>query len=129
MLPLHNDWSCQRECVLRSLVAPATTFDRRHNSRITAPREDQFLHASCANQLVIDQVRREADSGQIFLALPDDLLTGSEWNEMSETFEGDRVAVMNMLGNRRLKSHEFAHQYSNTAVETSGLFYIHHYSK
>jgi hypothetical protein len=79
--------------------------------------------------LIIEKIGRESDGSEVLLALTDDLLPGSERNEVCETFEGHSVAVMNMGRDRGLKSHEFAHQYSNTAVETSGLFSNPHYSK
>lgn len=101
----------------------------RSNARIPTPREDQLLDTSSTDQLIVEKVWSEPNRGEVLLPLTDDLLSSSERNEMSETFKSHCVAVVEIGRDRGLKSHEFAHQYSNTAVDSSGLFSNPHYSK
>jgi hypothetical protein len=76
-------------------------FDRiaqavqRSDARIPAPGEDNLLDAAGADELIVDQIRRHADHGEIALGLADDLVPGGEGDQVGEPFEGDGVAVSN----------------------------------
>ncbi len=87
------------------LVRPAF-FDgiaqavQRPDPRIAAPGEDHLPSATGTDQLVIDQIRRHADQRQIALALTDDLVSGSEGNQMGEAFHGHGSAVFDVACHR-----------------------------
>ena len=68
-------------------------FDRiaqamqRSDARVSAPGEDNLLDAPGSDKLVVDQVRRHAaDHREIALALPDDLVSRGERDQVCEAF-------------------------------------------
>ena len=83
---------------------------QRADARIAAPRENELVDAAHADELVVDQVRRHADQGQMLAALPYDLVAGGMRNKMGEAFQRHRVAVANGVldgfGQRRNMRHE-----------------------
>ena len=77
---------------------------QRADAGVAAPREDQLAHAPGADHLVVDDVRRHPHDGEVAPALADDLLAGGDGDEVGEPFEGERVAVVDQLGDRRLRA-------------------------
>jgi hypothetical protein len=69
------------------------------DTRIAAPREDELGCAACTDHLVVDDVGRHADQREMSLSLPDDLVAGSDRNQVSEAFQRHGVAVGHELRN------------------------------
>ena len=69
------------------------------DSGISAPGKDQFSDTPGTDQLVINQVWSHPDQGQISFSLSNNFVARREGNQMSETFQGDGIAVMNELMN------------------------------
>ena len=68
---------------------------QRADARIAAPGEDQLAGAACADELVVDQVGRHPDQGQIPAPLPDHLVSGGERDQVRESLHGHGVPVVN----------------------------------
>ena len=65
----------------------------RADAGIAAPREDQPVDRTHADQLVVDQIGGHPADGQVPAALADDLMAGGEGDEMGEALHGDEIAV------------------------------------
>jgi hypothetical protein len=82
----------------RERTRPAA-FDRvaetmqRTDAGIAAPREDQTRRASCADQLIADQVGRHSYQREVAPALPDHFVRSGERDKVSESLDRHRVAV------------------------------------
>jgi hypothetical protein len=83
----------------------AEAMDRAH-AGIAAPREHEARRASHADQLVVEDVGRHADELQVFAALPDHFVSGSEWNQVGETFHRNRLAVAHVASDRVRERHD-----------------------
>jgi hypothetical protein len=66
---------------------------QRADAGVAAPGEDQLAGAAGADELVVDEVRRHPDQGQVAAPLPDHLVPGGERDQVGETFHGHGVAV------------------------------------
>jgi hypothetical protein len=73
---------------------------QRADARIAAPGEDHLLRAAHADDLVVDQVGRHADEGEILSLLADHLMAGSIGDQVREPFHCDRIAVTQILLDR-----------------------------
>ena len=76
---------------------------------VAAPGEDQSAHASHADHLVEEQVRRQPDQGQVLPALADDLLAGGEGDQVGEPLEGDAVTVVDQPVHGRVEIGDTCH--------------------
>ena len=70
------------------------------HARVAAPGKDQFPRASHAYELVVDQVRRHPDEGEVSPSLAHDLVGRGGRYQMGEPFQGNRVAVAHEFGDR-----------------------------
>ncbi len=77
---------------------------QRADPGIAAPREGQLGDASGTDQLVVDDVGCHAHEMQVAALLADDLVTGGMRDQMGETLERQRVAVVHVRGNGLTKS-------------------------
>ena len=68
---------------------------QRADTGIPTPRENRFLGAAHADELVIDQVRRHPDQRQAFALLADNLVAGGVRDKVGETLESDGIAITN----------------------------------
>src|SRR5947208_7279484 len=75
-----------------ALVGIAEAMERAH-AGIADPGENEFFRATHADELIVDEVRRHPDEGEMAPTLPNDLVPGREGNEMGEPFHGDGIAV------------------------------------
>jgi hypothetical protein len=73
---------------------------QRTDSRVSAPRESQLPCTSGSDQLVVDEIRRHADEGQVPPALADDFVASRKGNEVGKPLQGNAVAVLYMRSNR-----------------------------
>ena len=78
-----------RPAVLES-VAEAV---QRTDAGIADPGEDQLVGAAHADELIVDQVGRHPDEGQMLAALTDDLVSGRMRNQMGEPLHGHGIAI------------------------------------
>src|SRR5207244_941540 len=69
------------------------------DTRVSAPGKNEFSDATCADQLVINQVGGHANQREILLLLPNDFVACGKRNEVSETLERNRIAVVYELVN------------------------------
>ena len=67
---------------------------QRAHPGIAAPGEDQLAHAARADQLVVNQVRRHPDHGEVPASLPYHLVPGRERDQVGEPLHRDDVAVV-----------------------------------
>src|SRR5439155_5298069 len=67
---------------------------------IAAPRENELVRAAHADELIVDEVGRHADQGEVAPALADDLMAGGKGDQVREPFHGHGVAVVYVLGDR-----------------------------
>jgi hypothetical protein len=74
------------------LVGVAETV-QRSDAGIADPGEHELVGASHADELIVDEVGRHPDQGQMPAALADDLVSGREWDQMGEAFHGHRIAI------------------------------------
>ena len=96
------------------LVRPAV-FDRvaqamqRADAGIAAPGENELFRAAHADELIVEQIRRHPDQGEMLSALADHLMAGGVRNEMGEAFHRHHVAVaddgLDGLGERQNTRH------------------------
>jgi len=66
---------------------------------ISSPRKDQFSRTPSTNQLVANEIGREANQGEVSTSLPNDLVSRGEGNEVRETLERDKIAIMDVRRN------------------------------
>src|SRR5690242_351736 len=92
---------------------------QRADARIAAPGEGQRASAAGADQLVVDDVRRQTQQMQVAAALPDDLVAGRVRDEMRESLTGDGIAVVDQLGNRLREPDDVCHD-SGRSVTAAG---------
>ena len=71
-----------RPLILNRVAKPV----QRTHTGVSAPGEDQLPHAAHADQLIADQIRREANHGQPAPLLPDDFLPSGRRNQVCEAF-------------------------------------------
>src|SRR5215475_8189246 len=81
----------------------------RADARIATPGKNQFPRAAGADELVVNDVGRHADEGEILAALTNDLMTGGERNEMRKTLHRDGIAVMKVSADGVLERSDFSH--------------------
>ncbi len=70
---------------------------QRTDAGIASPGKRQGAGATSANQLIVDQVGRHPDQMQIALFLAQDLVPGSERNQMSEAFQRNALTIVDIL--------------------------------
>ena len=78
----------------------ATNRVERSNARVAEPAEDQLLGAPCGNHLVVDEIRCHAGERQVATLLADDLVPRSERDAVGESFDCNRIAVVDVRGDR-----------------------------
>ena len=66
--------------------------------------------AARPDELVVDQVGRHADEGEIAPPLPDDLVARREGDQVGEAFECDGVAVADQPRHRLRQRHDLRHE-------------------
>ena len=74
------------------LVGVAEAVQRTY-AGIADPGEDEPVGTAHADELVVDDVGRHPDEGEMSSPLANDLMSRREWNEMGEPLHGDRVTV------------------------------------
>ena len=82
---------------------------QRADARVAAPGEDQLSGAAGADDLVVDQVGGHPGERQVAAALADDLVARGERDQMGETLQRDRVAVVHELGHGVGQRHDLGH--------------------
>ena len=71
---------------------------QRTDARIAQIGEDQPTGDTRRDHLVVEQIGRHTDEGQLAAALADDFVAGGKADEGSETFNGYTVAVADISG-------------------------------
>jgi hypothetical protein len=71
----------------------------RTDTGIATPGKREGARTTSANQLIVNQVRRHPDQMQIALFLAQDLVPSSERNQMSEAFQRDALAIVDVSTN------------------------------
>src|SRR5439155_17719739 len=79
------------------------------DSGISTPRKNELLRTTCADELVINHVWRQAHQRQIFALLPKDFVSSGKWDQMGEALHRDHVAITHQACNRFAKSGNFRH--------------------
>ena len=74
---------------------------QRARAGIAGPGEDQLPGAAGGDHLIVDQVGREPAEREVAPTLADDLVPGGEADEVGEALDDDRVAVVDVRGDRR----------------------------
>jgi hypothetical protein len=72
---------------------------QRPDARVAAPGEHQLPRGAGPDQLVVDDIRRHPDEGEVLVSLPDDLVPRRERNEVGESLERHHVAITEKLAN------------------------------
>ena len=67
---------------------------QRAHPGVAAPGEDEPAGTARPDELVIEHIGGHPDQGQVTPALPDDFPPGRERDEVSESFHGDRIPVV-----------------------------------
>src|SRR5262249_3679773 len=80
---------------------------------ISTPRKNQLLCAARANELVVNDVGSHSNQREVLSALANDFMACGEGNQMSETFHGYGVAIVNVRANCVLQRSDFSHVDSN----------------
>ena len=73
---------------------------QRADARVAAPGEHELGGAAGADELVVDEVGRHPDEGEIASSLPDDLVAGGERDQVREALERNDVAVVDEARDR-----------------------------
>jgi hypothetical protein len=76
---------------------------QRSDAWVAAPREGEPLRAARADHLVVNQIWRESNEIEILATLSNDFMTRRKRNEMSESLERHRIAVVNVGRNGRFE--------------------------
>ena len=84
----------------RGGLRSATNRVEGPHARIAEPAEDQPLRTSGRHHLVVDQIRCHPSEGQVATPLSDDLVPCGEGDAVSEAFDGNGVAVVDVRGDR-----------------------------
>jgi hypothetical protein len=79
---------------------------QRTDARVAAPGEDQPAGAAGADHLVVDDVRRHPDQGEVATALADDLVPGRDRDQVGEPLHRHGVAVVDERGDRFAEGHQ-----------------------
>jgi len=82
----------------------------RSDAGVPAPREDDPPGAPHSDHLVVDQIRSHPDEGQVAAPLPDDLVPGSERDEVGEPLHRDDVAIAHVRGDRVAEGQDVSHR-------------------
>ncbi len=82
---------------------------QRAHAGVAAPRKDEPVCDSHADQLIVDEVGSHPDEGQVLASLADDLVAGGEGNQMREALHCDRVAILYVPCDRLLERTEGGH--------------------
>lgn len=72
---------------------------QRADAWIAAPREDQFLGAAHADELIVDEIGRQAHQCEITSSLTNDLVACGKRNEMGKALERHTVSIGDMQAN------------------------------
>ena len=92
-------------CKRRRFRASANRVQRA-DTRVAEPAEDQLRGAPCGNHLVVDQIGRHARQRQVAALLSNDLVPCGKRDAVRESFDGHRIAVVHMRGDRRAHVHK-----------------------
>jgi hypothetical protein len=76
---------------------------------IAPPGEDELIRAAHPYHLVVDEVRRHPDQGQVPPPLADDLVRACRRDQMREPLQGDGVAVAHQPGDRLPQLYYLSH--------------------
>ena len=90
----------------------------RTDAGVPAPGENERAGAPHPDHLVVDDVGRHADEGELASALPNQLVTRGVRNEMREAFERHDVAVMDELSHGFGERDALSHQKRSWAIRT-----------
>ena len=66
---------------------------QRADAGVADPGEDQLVGAAHADELIVDEVGRHPDEGEMPAALADDLVSRRIRNEMGEPLHGHGIAI------------------------------------
>jgi hypothetical protein len=99
------DLQRERPAVLHGVPEPVQAA----HAGVAGPGEDQLAGAASADELVVHDVGGHPHQGQVAPALPDDLVAGGHRDQVREPFEGDRVAVVDEIGDRVGERGELRH--------------------
>src|SRR5215469_7222976 len=88
---------------------------QRADAGIARPREDELLGAARGDELVVDEIGRQARERQIAALLPDDLMGGRETDEVREAFDDHRVAVVHEAADRIAHVHDLGRDWGYRA--------------
>jgi hypothetical protein len=84
---------------------------QRADAGIAAPGKDQLAGAARADHLVVDDVGGQPDQGEVAPALADDLVAGGDRDEVGESLERDRVAVVDEFGDGFPQGYDLRHSH------------------
>ncbi len=104
-MAVFEDLDRMRPAFLDRIAQPV----QRTHTGVAAPGKDQLLGAAGADHLVVDQIRRHADQGQIAFLLADDFVAGRKRNQMREAFQGRGGPVGHISIHRLGQGQEFSH--------------------
>jgi hypothetical protein len=77
--------------------------------RVAAPGEDELASAAHTYHLVVDEVRRHPDQGQVPPPLADDLVRAGRRDEVCEALQGYRIAVPHQFRYRLAQAYYISH--------------------
>jgi hypothetical protein len=66
------------------------------HSWIPSPRENQLTRTSSADELIANEIWRQSHEREVTPSLADYFVAGSEGDEVRESFERDKVAIMDV---------------------------------
>ena len=92
-------------CVLNRVPEPVQGSD----ARIACPGEHQLAGAARPDQLVVDDVGRHPDQGQVLTPLPYHLVACGMRDQVGETLHCDGVPVVDGCGDRLGQRHDLSH--------------------
>ena len=82
---------------------------QRTDTGVATPGEHQPGSTAHPDHLVVDQIGSQSDQRETGKTLTDDLVTGSEGDQVGETFHGHRVVVVDQFGDGILECCDFCH--------------------
>src|SRR5689334_3635587 len=82
---------------------------RKADPRVSRPRKDHFAGTASADHLVVNQIGSQTNQRQIATALPDDFMSCSERNKVTEAFSRNGIAVVNEFKHGFGESTYFGH--------------------
>jgi hypothetical protein len=77
---------------------------QRADAGIASPGKNQFPDEAHSDHLVVENIGRHADQGEIAAILADDFMARGKGDEVRESFEGDGVAIVDEPGDCLLEA-------------------------